>query len=146
MIVDQREFELIHHLAHSLATRVGSVHGQGQLAAIGWVAGLRPAPMTQRDERATWKVARAESWVALSVAARSVEPATDDWPRLGVKPRAWVAGDEDFAHGVWRTLAWLLGVRPDPPIELPARDADSRLEQLSIPVDEDLLGGFWLVG
>ena len=39
--------------------------------------------------------------------------------RLGVAPRAVrpeIAGDREFAYGVWRTLAWLLGVREDWPI------------------------------
>src|SRR5690348_4584043 len=60
----------------------------------------------------TFEVARAESWVALSMAAGQLPPTDDDWRMLGVEPRP-VALDDDreFAYGVWRTLSWLLGVR-----------------------------------
>lgn len=61
-------------------------------------------------------LARAESWVALSLAAGAPAPTATDWQRLGVKPAATAADDGEFAYGVWRTLAWLLGVREDFPI------------------------------
>jgi hypothetical protein len=96
-----------------------SVHGFGQLAAVGWVTGQRVAPMTQRAEAVSWALARAESWCALSCAAGMPDPTARDWAGLGVAPRPVRAGDADFAHGAWRALAWMLGVRPDPPA-LPA--------------------------
>jgi len=96
-----------------------SVHGFGQLAAVGWVTGQRVAPMTQRAEAVSWELARAESWCALSRAAGMPDPTASDWAGLGVVPLPSRAGDADFAHGAWRALAWMLGVRPDPP-SLPA--------------------------
>ena len=124
---DHRQVVDFNYMIYRLATEIDSVHAKGQLAAGGWVTGVRVAPITHRDEPASWALARAESWVALSVAATNAEPVTADWAILGVEPRSWVAGDADFAHGAWRTLAWLLGVRPDPPIDLPLRDKDGNL-------------------
>lgn len=83
--------------------------------------------MTHRADAATWEQARAESWVALCVAAEAPAPTVRDWERLGVDPRPAVVADLDHAYGAWRTLAWLLGVRPDPPVELPERHADGSL-------------------
>ncbi|WP_299737467.1 hypothetical protein, partial [Pseudonocardia sp. 73-21] len=61
--------------------------------------------------------ARAESWVALSMAAGQAPPSVDDWRSLRVEPRpAQVEDNTEFAYGVWRTLSWLLGVREDFPI------------------------------
>ncbi len=128
VIADHRQVKELYYLAYALATKVNSVHGQGQLAAVDWVTGGRVSPMTHREEPVSWALARAESWVALTVAARNGEPPASDWAMLGVEPRPWVSGDGDFAHGAWRTLAWLLGVRPDPPIELPRRDENGQLE------------------
>ena len=128
VVADHRQVVELNYLAYALATKVDSVHGQGQLAAVEWVTGGRVSPMTHRDEPVSWALARAESWVALCVAANNNEPPPSDWAMLGVEPRPWGAGDGDFAHGAWRTLAWLLGVRPDPPIELPRRDEDGQLE------------------
>ena len=108
-------------MAFELATKVESVHASGQLAAVGWVTGVDPAPVTQREDTVTWALVRAESWVALCQAAQAEPPTARDWERLGVSPRPLVAGNADFAHGAWRTLAWLLGVHPEPPTELPLR-------------------------
>lgn len=114
-------------MVFTLATELKSVHAQGQLAALEWVTGVRPAPMTQRTEPVSWELVRAESWVALCVAAENTGPTAREWEQLRVEPRPRLAGDDDFAHGAWRTLAWLLGVRPDPPLGLPARDVDGQL-------------------
>jgi hypothetical protein len=75
------------------------------------------APVEWWESGVTFEVARAESWVALSMAAGQAEPIDDDWRMLGVEPRP-VAVDDDpeFAYGVWRTLSWLLGVREDFPM------------------------------
>lgn len=127
VVADHRQMMDFDHLVFELATKVESVHAQGQRAAVEWVTGGRPAPMTQRTEPVTWALARAESWVALCVAAWNGQPTAREWEQLGVEPRPRTAGDGDFAHGAWRTLAWLLGVRPDPPVELPVRDADGTL-------------------
>lgn len=64
----------------------------------------------------SWEVARAESWVALSVAAGRGAPSAEDWRRLGVVPAPARREDREFAYGVWRTLSWLLGVREDFPV------------------------------
>lgn len=65
----------------------------------------------------TFTEARAESWVALSMAAGQGELPSLDWRMLGVEPRpATVDENPEFAYGVWRTLSWLLGVREDFPI------------------------------
>jgi hypothetical protein len=127
VVADHRQVVDFNFAVYSLATEIDSVHAKGQLAAVGWVTGVRVAPMTHRDEPVSWALARAESWVALSVAATNVEPRAADWAMLDVEPRPWVSGDADFAHGAWHTLAWLLGVRPDPPIDLPLRDEDGNL-------------------
>lgn len=78
---------------------------RGDAAAEWWQAGV------------SFEAARAESWVALCMAAGQGVPTAADWRMLGVEPRA-VAVDDDpeFAYGVWRTLSWLLGVREDFPI------------------------------
>jgi hypothetical protein len=67
--------------------------------------------------------------VALCVTAEAGLPTAQDWMRLGVSPASPAVAAEDvfWAYGVWRTLAWLLGVRPDPPAELPERTTDGEL-------------------
>jgi hypothetical protein len=85
---------------------------------FGTVPGDGPsvAPVEMWTCGVTWEFARAESWVALCVAAGQGAPAAEDWRRLGVDARPAVTNDSEFAYGVWRTLAWLLGVREDFPI------------------------------
>lgn len=75
------------------------------------------SPVEWRQVGVSFEVARAESWVALSMASGKPPPTAEDWRMLGVEPRP-VAVDDDpeFAYGVWRTLSWLLGVREDFPI------------------------------
>lgn len=127
VVAPHRQVVDLNYMTYVLATEIESVHGQGQLAAVGWVTGQCAAPVTHRAEPVTFKLARAESWAALCVAANDSAPTTRDWERLAVRPAATVSVDADFAHGAWRTFAWLLGVRPDPPIELPVRDADGSI-------------------
>lgn len=114
----------MNHMAYALAHQVDSVHAAGQLAAVGWVTGVRDAPVTERADSASWEMVRAESWVALCHAAQAPPPRERDWERLGVAARPVVAGGADFAHGAWRTMAWLLGVHAQPPTELPERAED----------------------
>lgn len=84
--------------------------GLGDTAPLSWGAGH-----TASD-------ARAESWLALCAAAAAPPPASRDWKRLGVAPRAVhpkvvpEIADREFPFGVWRTCAWLLGVREDWPV------------------------------
>jgi hypothetical protein len=87
----------------------------GVLAALVWLSLGEASPMTWRSGGVGWEAARAESWVALCAAAGKAGPTELDWRRLGVEPRAAVSGDREFAYGVWRALAWLLGVREDWP-------------------------------
>ena len=108
----------------------------GVAAALVWFTLGEVSPLTQRvgggiwdppgatpdDSTATWcssvtfELARAESWVALSRAADAPPPSGDDWRRLGVEPAPAKDCDREFSYGVWRALAWLLGVREDFPI------------------------------
>lgn len=117
----------LHYLTYRLVDTVGDVEAGGRLAAIEWVVGGRQAPVTHRSDTATWEQVRAEAWVALCVAAEATAPIDQDWARLGVSPWPAAVMDVDWAYGAWRTLAWLLGVRPDPPVELPERYPDGSL-------------------
>ncbi|WP_214371072.1 hypothetical protein [Pseudonocardia sp. H11422] len=108
----------------------------GVAAALVWLTLGEVSPLTQRfgggtwdppnstpaDSTATWsssatyEMARSESWVALSRAADAPPPPDDDWRRLGVEPAPVKECEREYAYGVWRALAWLLGVREDFPI------------------------------
>ncbi|MGH3568526.1 MAG: hypothetical protein ACRDRH_21370 [Pseudonocardia sp.] len=59
VVADHRQVPDFDHMVFVLVTELGSVHVQGQLAALGWVLGGRPAPVTQRTEPVTWALARA---------------------------------------------------------------------------------------
>jgi hypothetical protein len=122
-----------HRIVVRLADVTGSHEALGQVAALGWVVGLRPTPLTQREERVSRGLVRAEHWLALCAAAEQPEPTETDWRRFGVEARPVVAGDAEFAYGAWAVLGWLLGERLDPPIALPRRAADG-----SIAPDERL--------
>jgi hypothetical protein len=92
--------------------------GQGQVgvcATFAWLLIGEVSPMTWRAGERTREVARAESWVALCVAADRAAPTEQDWRRLGAAPLPMRVENREFAYGVWRTLAWLLGVREDWP-------------------------------
>jgi hypothetical protein len=87
----------------------------GVWETLAWVGLGDTSPLSNvvgRDRGA----ARAESWLALCVAADGPPPTASDWERLGVQPRAARPVDREVAFGVWRTLAWLLGVREDWPV------------------------------
>jgi len=122
-----------HHTVVQLADVTGSHEALGQVAALGWVVGLRPAPLTQREERVTRDLVRAEHWLALCTAAGQSEPNTAEWQQFGVEPRPMIAGNAEFAHGSWSVLGWLLGGHLDPPVEVPCRAADG-----SVPPGEQL--------
>ncbi|MGE3795981.1 MAG: hypothetical protein AB7I38_18930 [Dehalococcoidia bacterium] len=124
-VVNARSYELM-------------VRERGVAAALLWLTLGEVSPMTRRVAGAsirggrfsgpeceaveTWTCgvtredARAEAWVALSVAAGQHLPTEDDWTLLGVVPALPRIDDREFAYGVWRTLSWLLGVRDDFPI------------------------------
>ena len=108
----------------------------GVAAALVWLTIGEVSPLTQRFGGGTWnppdatpddstaiwcsdvtfEMARAESWVALSRAAGAPPHLDGDWHRLGVEPATAKECDREYAYGVWRALAWLLGVREDFPI------------------------------
>lgn len=92
----------LNYMAHELATTVGAPHGAGQLAAVGWVTVQCAAPVTRRPVRATWELARAESWVALCSAAHDCSPTAGDWERLAVAPLPAVVVEDmdDYARRV----------------------------------------------
>lgn len=110
-------------VAYSLAVDAKSWHGAGQFGAVRWVASGMTAPVSRRWAPASWTMMRAESWVALCQAAFDDGAPTDrEWQRLGVEACPIPYGGahaDDFAHGAWRTLAWLLGVLPEPPVAQP---------------------------
>jgi hypothetical protein len=85
-------------------------------ATMAWLLIGEVAPLTWRTGERSREVARAESWVALCVAAGQPPPTPSDWSRLGADPLPARVGDREFAYGVWRTLSWLMGVREDWPI------------------------------
>lgn len=115
-------------LAYGLAVDAKSWHGAGQFGALRWVARGMTAPVSRRWTPASWTMMRAESWVALCQAAFDDGVPTDrEWELLGVAPCPIPYGGghaDDFAHGAWRTLAWLLGVVRDPPVALPDHRED----------------------
>lgn len=113
-----------HRIVVRLADVTGSHEALGQVAALGWVVSLRPAPLTQREERVTRELVGAEHRLALYAAAEQAEPSESEWQRFGVEPRPMAAGNAEFAYGAWSVLGWLLGDRLDPPVELPRRAAD----------------------
>lgn len=114
--------------AYSLAVDAKSWHSAGQFGAVRWVARGMTAPVSRRWAVASWTMMRAECWVALCQAAFDDGAPTDrEWERLGVAGSPIPYGGahaDDFAHGAWRTLAWLLGVVPDPPVALPDHQED----------------------
>lgn len=134
----------LHHLVYQLDEVTGRVDIRGVLAAIEWMTSGAPAPVTGRDDPVSWEQARAESWVALCAAAEAPAPTASDWARLGVYPQRATVGDSEHAYGAWRTLAWLLGARPDPPVEPPERDADGhRIDGPRYAVRPDLSSPVW---
>ena len=84
----------------------GQFHA-GVAAALGWLLGVDRAPITGDAVPATAEAAAAEF-----TAAGEVE--------LGLSPRGAIVS-ADAGQGVRRTLAWLLGREPRPPIDLPRR-------------------------
>lgn len=123
-----RECERVSVRRLGLGPRAVTARDAGVAAALVWLTLGEVSPMTRRasvgEHRAdgswttgaSWELARAESWVALCVAAGAPAPTAQDWRRLGVEPTPAAVDDAEFAYGVWRALAWLLGVREDFPI------------------------------
>ncbi|MBW0089370.1 hypothetical protein I4I73_10405 [Pseudonocardia sp. KRD-184] len=123
-----RECERVSVRRLGLGPRAVTARDAGVAAALAWLTIGEVSPLTHRavpgtlhpdgswTPGATWELVRAESWVALCVAAGALTPTEEDWRRLGVEPAPAAIDDAEFAYGAWRTLAWLLGVREDFPI------------------------------
>lgn len=105
-----------HRVSFDMARRGLDARDHGTVDALHWVTIGDLAPVGQRAVEATWERARAESWLALCIAAGSELPTERDWQRLGVYPYPAVNTDPAYCYGAWRTLAWLLGVREDWPM------------------------------
>lgn len=117
-------------MAFQLLEITGCVQARGQCDALCWLIRNEPAPITHCEVPATRFAARVESRLALCTAVAAVDPRAVDQElkRLGVVPlRAVAVRDGWWAHGVWRTLSWVLGERPDPPLQLPLRMADGSI-------------------
>lgn len=105
--------------AERTLSRVEDMRTRGALAALLWVLGEQPAPITNRPPLVSREMARSESWAALCEAAGQDPPPVEDWRRLGCEPVALRRGhpeERESAYGTWRMLAVLLGVRDDPPV------------------------------
>jgi len=87
----------------------------GVSSTLAWLLIGEVAPVTWRPGDPSREVARAESWLALCLAAGQPEPTAEDWRRLGAEPFPARETRREFAYGVWRTCAWLMGVREDWP-------------------------------
>lgn len=88
----------------------------GVTATMAWLLIGEVAPVTGRVGDQSREAARAESWLALCIAAGQPGPTPEDWRRLGAEPLPARKDDREFAYGVWRTLAWLMGVREEWPV------------------------------
>ena len=91
---------------HRLAAAAGT-YGTGVAAALAWVLTDTPSPVTSVPLAPTAPAAEQEFFVAGKV-------------ELGESPLSATIAAET-AQGVGRTLAWMLGWEPRPPIDLPRR-------------------------
>lgn len=87
VLPDHRQVVELHHLTYRLVEAIGEVEAGSWLAAVEWIVRGGQAPVTHRPNPGTREQARAESWVALCVAAEAAPPTGRDWERLGVSPR-----------------------------------------------------------
>lgn len=119
------EFAAYGGMAFHLERITGCWQVRGQCAAVSWLIGLKSAaPMTESEERVTVGAVRRESRLALCVAAGRPAATQREREGRGVAPFRIVDGSAWWAHGVWRTLSWVIGERSDPPIELPVLAED----------------------
>lgn len=103
------------------------VQARGQCAALCWLIGRAPAPITRRQGLVSRDAARWESWLALCLAAGRPGAVEEERARLGIPQRRTDGQVPWWAHGVWRTLSWVSGEHPDPPIQLPVWAADGSI-------------------
>jgi hypothetical protein len=137
VIPPPREVADAHRLTHVIAAEYqGSDRAHrpaGACAAISWVVGLQPAPLTHREDEPTAAVGRAEMMLADCVAAGELHLPGELWAALGVPPRPPVTAHTGWAAGAAASLGWLLGVHTRPPIRLPRRLPDG-----ATPTEEQL--------
>ena len=85
------------------------------LFAVSWARGVRPGPITGRNERpVTVEVAVAEWWAALTAAdgvGARPPPLEKISAELGVAYWPLDERDSEWAYGVWLGLGLLLGAR-----------------------------------
>lgn len=106
---------------------------------MAWLLLGEVAPLTGRVADLSREAARAESWVALCVAAGQPGPTAEDWRRLGAEPMPALDTSREVAYGVWRTLAWLMGVREDWPVYTSwhrAAGMPKPYPHLDVPIDQ----------
>jgi len=119
------EFKTYGRMAFRLEEITGCWQAVGQCAAVCWLVGLNcTTPMTDSRDPVTVEAAQREAWLALGVAAGYPAATDHARARLGLPPFRVVAGSRWWAHGVWRTLSWVVGDRADPPIALPVLAED----------------------
>jgi hypothetical protein len=92
---------------HRLTVNAGDPFRRGVSAALRWVLGVAPGPLTDASPRASAQMAEDEFFVAGKVEL-------GDSPLSAIHPAA-------TAQGIGRTLSWLLGWEHRPPIDLPRR-------------------------
>ncbi|MGH3866234.1 MAG: hypothetical protein ACRDQ4_08905 [Pseudonocardiaceae bacterium] len=114
-------------MAFRLAEITECVQARGQCAALCWLIGRDPAPITRSEGLVTPGGAVWESWLALCLAAGRPVVVEEERARLGIPQRRTGGQVPWWAHGVWRTLGWLVGERSDPPIQLPVRAVDGSI-------------------
>lgn len=117
-------------LAYQLYVDQGIEQANGIGAALAWVRGHRPAPVTERDEApVTAGLAEVEMWAA-AVAADDgttiVAPVRELWARTRVPwltpPRGL---DHGYATGAYSALRWLTGpLDARGPVPVPVRNPD----------------------
>lgn len=90
------------------------------ITALTWALYGGGAPISGLHKASTEDVARIESDAALLVAARGRGLRAEEWQQLGYDeaPRYTVGDTAEYAYGVWRVFAWLLGdIQAAPPVE-----------------------------
>ncbi|OLT19360.1 hypothetical protein BJF78_36225 [Pseudonocardia sp. CNS-139] len=106
--------------------RPARVRAGGAAAAIDWVTGGQPAPITERVE-----VDRDIAWAEWRLAGCIERDRPMLWGE--VEPREPVIRDRTWAVGAGDALGWLLGAFSRPPVPLPRRLPDG-----SVPSAEHL--------
>lgn len=114
-----------HWLAYRQYRDTNAAKPAGICAALSWIRGGRPGPMTDRDERpVTAALAQAERYAAMYTAEgdRSL-PLRSACIKLDVAYWQPIEYERGWCIGVETTLGWLLKLSK-PSIELPTRNAD----------------------